>query len=124
DRDRDTRGHGDWLSADSRHGLPDPSYDLSADSLDARVVARHDTLGSRDDRGAHPPLDAGNVCMVDVRAAARARHTLDARDHRLAIVCVLERDRDLLARLARPGRIDLVRLDVALLFEDPRELAL
>jgi hypothetical protein len=51
-------------------------------------------------------------------------HALDPGDDRLAVLGVLERDRDLLAGLAGGGRKHLVALDVALLLEDARQLAL
>src|SRR6201999_4206435 len=60
----------------------------------------------------------------DVVAHARTRYALDAADHGLAVLCVLERDGDRLARMVCRRRHNVVGLDVALLLQDPRELAL
>src|SRR5450755_2640789 len=128
DRDRDAGRQGNWLSSDSGHELedclPDLRHDLAADAHDAGLVAGHDSLGGRDDRGAHPALDPGDVSVVDIRALARARYALHPGDHRLAVLGVLERHCDPLSGLLDRGRLQLVALDVALLLEDPGQLAL
>src|SRR6478752_6128954 len=85
-------------------GLPDLRHHFAADALAAGLVPGHDPLGCRHDRGAHATLDAGDVGMVDVGALARARDSLQAADHRLARLGVLERDRQGLARPAL-GRV-------------------
>src|SRR5512142_15946 len=41
--------------------LPDLRDDLAADALLAGLVARHDTAGRRDDRGAHAALDLADA---------------------------------------------------------------
>src|ERR1700729_3553236 len=81
-------------------GLPDLRHDFAADARDAGFVAGHDALGGRDDRGPHPAVDPRDVRVVDVRALAGARHALQARDHGLARLRVLEGDRQPQARLS------------------------
>src|SRR5580704_6957938 len=65
-------------------GLPDLRHNLAANARVAGIVAGHNASRRRDDRGSHPALDAGNVVVVDIRALARARYALQARDHGLA----------------------------------------
>src|SRR5690348_15509893 len=105
-------------------GLPDRRHHFAADALEAGVVPGHHAGGRRDDRGAHAALDPRDVVVVDVRALARARDALHAADHRLALVGVLEHHRDRLARPPLTRGHELESLDVPLLLEDPRELAL
>src|SRR6185437_4897660 len=54
-------------------GLPDLRHHFAADALDAGLVASHDPLGGRHDRGPHAALNPRDVSMVDVGALARAR---------------------------------------------------
>src|SRR5690348_10296017 len=105
-------------------GLPDRRYDFAAHALQPGVVAGHHAAGRRDDRRAHAALDPRDVRVVDVGALAGTRHALHARDHGLALVGVLERHRDRLARLPGARGHELEALDVPLLLENPRELAL
>src|SRR4051794_40473284 len=101
--------------------LPDPRHELAADAGAMRVVAGHHASGRRDDRGAHAALDPRDLAGVDVLAPARLGQALDAEDHGLAVLRVLERHAQ---RAADAGRLDLVALDVPLLREDPGQLRL
>jgi hypothetical protein len=103
--------------------LPDPGDDLSADPKLTSLVPGHHALGRRDDRRAHAALDLGNVRVVDVVPLPGTGDTLNPADHRLAVVRVLERNSDPLARMVR-CLANLVRVDVALLLEDSGQLAL
>src|SRR5437588_10674719 len=85
-----------------RNGLPDLGHDFAADAFAARLVAGHDPLGGRQDRGAHASLDSRDVGVVDVGALPGTGDPLQTTDHRLAGLRVLERDRQLLAGAA-PG---------------------
>src|SRR5947209_1674423 len=93
--------------------LPDPSHDLAADALAPGVVAGHHSPRGGDDGRAHPALDPRDVLAIHVGAPAWPRDPLHARDHRLAVLGVLERDRDLLARLTGARRAHLIAVDVA-----------
>src|SRR3954462_9696818 len=101
--------------------LPDVGHYFAANALPARLVARHDALGGRDDRGAHAALDLGDLPAVHVRAAARFRDAAHAADHRLAALGVLQPHAQ---HLADPTGLGAVVLDVALLAQDARELGL
>src|ERR1700722_5180667 len=46
--------------------LPDLGHDLAADTRGAGVVAGHDTVGGRDDRGTHAALHLGNAAGLYV----------------------------------------------------------
>src|SRR3954470_7316652 len=70
--------------------LPDVGHYFAANALPARLVARHDALGGRDDRGAHAALDLGDLAAVHVRAPAGLRDAAHAADHRLASLRVLQ----------------------------------
>src|SRR5207248_9957724 len=70
--------------------LPDPSHDLATHALLASLVAGHDPLGGRNDRGAHAALDARDVAVVDVGALTRPRHALHPGDDRTPLVGVFE----------------------------------
>src|SRR5881398_1405368 len=97
---------------------PDLRDDLAADALLARLVAGHDAVGRRDDGGAHAALDLAHALRAGVAALAGARDATQAGDGRAAVLGVLERDADDLARMVGRGRLDLVARDVALLGED------
>src|SRR5581483_5475951 len=103
-------------------GLPDLRHYFAPDALDAGVVAGHEPLGGRDDGRAHAALHPRDVGVVDVGALPRARDPLQARDHRLASLGVLERDRQLLAGAPGSRVMHVVVLDVALLAQDPGDL--
>src|ERR1035437_960540 len=109
DRDAHSGRYSDWLSSDTGHRsrsvLPDPGHDFAADPLKAGIVAGHQTLGGGDDRGAHPALDTWDVPVVDIRALAGARDSLQAGDHRFTVDGVLERHRELVARPSLPRRM-------------------
>src|SRR5690349_12239993 len=95
-------------------GLPDLRHDFAADALDAGLVAGHDALGGRHDRGAHAALNARDVGVVDIGALPGARDPLQPGDHRLARLRVLEGDRQHLAGPALGGVVHLEGLDVSL----------
>src|SRR3954447_16158208 len=100
---------------------PDVGDDLAADALRLRFVACHHAYRGADDRRAGAAVHAGDLLVVDVAAAARARDALQAGDHRAAVLGVLEADLDRLAH----GRRLLCKIDdVALLLEDSRHLHL
>src|SRR3954471_3959147 len=102
-------------------GLPDPRHQLATDARAAGIVAAHYAAGGGDDRGAHAAQHLGDLGRADVPAVAGARQAVDARDHRAAVLGVLEAP---LQRLAHAGRLHLVLLDVALLAEDPGDIGL
>src|SRR5215207_2973419 len=103
---------------------PDLCHDLATDALLARLVAGHDAVGRRHDRGAHAALDLAHALRAGVVALAGSRDAAQAGDGRAAVLGVLERDPDDLARMVGRGRLDFVALDVALLGEDARHLRL
>src|SRR5918992_440438 len=94
---------------------PDPCDELAADAFAAGVVAGHDALGGGHDGRAHAAVDPGDLGRVDVLAPAGLGQPLDAGDHGLAVLRVLELHAQDLADAAAVG---LVALDVALLGED------
>src|SRR6185437_13923444 len=100
---------------------PDVRDYLAADALPASVVARHHALRGGHDGSAHSAEDLRNLAGGHVLAAARARYALEARDHRRALLRVLEADAQ---RLTHPGGLGGVVLDVALLLEDAGDLGL
>src|SRR5215208_6753713 len=102
-------------------GSPDVGDDLAADATALGLVARHDAVGGRDDRGAHAAEDLGDLARVDVGAAARRGDALEARDDGCTALGVLEADAQ---GLAHAGGLGRVLLDVPLLAEDARELHL
>src|SRR5688500_8706405 len=104
--------------------LPDLRHDLAADLVLAGLVARHDAARRGDDRRAEAALDLRDLGARDVPALAGARHAAQAGDRRPALGRVLELDLDELAGMVGGGRLDLERVDVALLLQDPGHLAL
>src|SRR3954463_8976274 len=125
DRHGDAGGDGDGPLTDSRHrDLPDLRDDLAADALPAGVVAGHHATRGRDDRGAHAAEHLGDGAGVHVGPLAGTRDALQARDHRLAALRVLQPDEDAVAGAPGLAGNDLVALDVALLREDPGHLLL
>src|SRR6185312_10237779 len=103
---------------------PDVRDDLAADARVAGLVAGHHTSRRGHDRGSHATEDLGDLGVADVVALPGARDALEAGDGRAALVGVLERHADELARTVRGGRLDLEVADVALLLEDTGHLAL
>src|SRR5205823_2784918 len=104
-------------------GLPDLGHHFAAHAGDPRLVSGHHTPRRRDDRRAHDALHARDVRVVDVGALPRARDALQPGDDRLARLGVLERDVQVLSGTAGRGVAHLVVLYVALLAQDPRDLA-
>src|SRR5215207_8788967 len=80
--------------------LPDLGDELAPDALTAGVVAGHHATGGRDDRGAHAAEDLRHRAGVDVGPLAGARDALEARDHGLTALRVLELNHDAIAGLA------------------------
>src|SRR5215211_548257 len=138
----DAVGNRDWLLADPAHGRilgigygvlvntqylvpntcsPHIGHNLTADATLPRLVPGHDPGRGAQDRGAHAAHHARDLPSGDVVAPARARDPLKAGDHGPATVGVLEPDPD---HLPDGSRLDGESLDVALLLEDPRHLAL
>src|SRR5438067_6122869 len=101
--------------------LPDLRDDLAADALAPRVVAGHQALRGRHDRGAHPAEHARDVRGGDVGAPARLRHAAQAADHSAVAVGVLQPDAQ---RFADARALDRPALDVTLLLEDAGHLGL
>src|SRR4051812_44503433 len=95
---------------------PDVGDYLAANSLRLCLVAGHDAARGADDRGAGPAIHPGDRVVVHVAAAARSRDALDAADHRLLVVRVLELNAN---QLADPSRMGREVGDVALLLQDP-----
>ena len=125
DRRRSRRGHGDGLLADAGHA----GYQTSATTSPptparAGVVAGHHAAGGGDDRRAHAAQHLRDVLRVDVGAPAGARDALQAGDRRLAVLGVLQATAICSPARSGSGGCDLEALDVALLREDARELAL
>src|SRR5688572_17826056 len=96
-------------------GLPDLGDDLAADARLARVVAGHHAARRGQDRGAHAAEHLGDVLRVDVGPLARARDAPDPRDHRRAVLGVLQPHDDALAGGAGAALDGVEGLDVALL---------
>src|SRR3954470_6143394 len=97
---------------------PHLGYDFAADASAAGLVAGHDALGRRDDRGAHAAEHLGDAGGRDVVALPRAGRALQARDDGLALLGVLELDADQRGRMVGRRRLGLPAVDVALLGED------
>src|SRR6266545_3845984 len=95
--------------------------DFAAHATLPGLVAGHYANRGREDGRAHPAHHARDLLVGDVATPARAGDPLQAGDHRRAPIRVLEPDPD---RLAHPGRLDHVVVDVALLGEDPAHLLL
>src|ERR687897_866982 len=91
---------------------PPPCDQLAAHAGAARLMARHDAPRGRHDRRAHAALHLWQGARLDVLAAARLRHALDALDDRLAVLRVLQAHAQ---HTAHAGRLDVIALDVALL---------
>src|SRR5215216_5795020 len=104
--------------------LPDLGDDLAADARLAGVVAGHHAVRRGQDRGAHAAQHLREVLGVDVGPLAGARYAPDPRDHRRAVLGVLQVHDDAVAGGAGTALDGLERLDVALLAQDPRELLL
>src|SRR5690349_19346739 len=68
--------------------LPDLRHDLAADALLARLMAGHDAVRRRDDRGAHAALHLANAVLAGVVALARTGHAAQAGDGRAAVLGV------------------------------------
>src|SRR4051812_10103376 len=105
-------------------GSPDLRHDLAADAPLACLVTGEHTGRGGDDRGAHAALDLGDAVGRDVAPLAGARDAPQAGDGRAAILGVLQRDPNDLAGMVGVRSLDLVRVDVALLAQDPRQLDL
>src|SRR3954447_15395211 len=88
--------------------LPDLGHDLATDALLACLVTGHDAVGRRDDGGAHAALDLAHAVGAGVVALAGARHAAQAGDGRTAVLGVLERHADDLARMVRGRGLDVV----------------
>src|SRR5919201_828811 len=96
--------------------LPDVGDDLAADARLAGLVAGHHAMGGGHDRGPHAAEHLRDLGVADVVALAGAGDALQAGDGRAAVgLRVLERDPDQAARMVGVGRLELVRVDVALL---------
>src|SRR3954451_8588514 len=98
--------------------------DLAAHAGAPRLVAGHDAARRRDDRGAHAALDLADPARGRVVALARARDPAQAADRRAAVLGVLQRDADELARVVLVGLDEVEAQDVALLAQDARHLPL
>src|SRR4051812_28282755 len=103
---------------------PDLRHDLAAHAGLARLVAGHHAARGGDDRGPHAALDLADAAGGRVMALAGARDAAQPADGRAAVLRVLQAHADELGGLPLRGRDDLERLDVALLAQDPRHLAL
>src|SRR3954471_22502081 len=103
---------------------PDLRDDLAAHAGAARLMAGHDAARRRDDRGAHAALDLADAARGRVVALPRARDAAQAADRRAAVLGVLQLHADALAGMLLLGRDELEAVDVALLAQDARHLAL
>src|SRR3954447_12849496 len=88
-------------------GLPDLGDDLAADTRAAGVVAGHHAVGGRDDGGAHAAEHLGHRARVHVGPLTGARDALEAGDHGLAALRVLQPDDDAVAGPPGLARDDL-----------------
>src|SRR3989338_2506057 len=77
---------------DMARSSPHVGEDFAAHLLFARVSVRHHTSGRRQERDAHPTQDRRDVVLRDVDAAARRRHSDEARDDLLVARPILEID--------------------------------
>src|SRR3954468_21598070 len=100
---------------------PDVGDDLAADALLLRLVAGHHAHRGGQDGRAHATQDPRDLPVGDVAAPAGPRDAAQAGDDRAPPVRVLELNLD---HVSDRGRLDREALDVALLREDPRHLAL
>src|SRR5437762_12459737 len=89
--------------------LPDLAEDFAAHAAAGGVGAGENALGRRDDGQTEAAQDAGDLLLVAIDAAARARDALDAVDDRLAVIRVLQIDAQ--------GRLDLVLGDLVVAVE-------
>src|SRR5207245_2748373 len=103
---------------------PDLGEDLAADAGRTSIVTGHHAARGRDYGRAHAAQHAGNLLGVDVRAPARTRDATQPGDRRAAVLGVLQPDADRLARAVLAGWHEREGLDVALLGEYARQLAL
>src|SRR5439155_10752290 len=71
---------------------PDEADDLAADAALLRGLARDEPTRGGEDRGAHPPEDAGQPLLASVHAAARLRYALQVGDDPLPIAPELQLD--------------------------------
>src|SRR5665213_2947344 len=93
--------------------LPDFSENLSANVFAASLAASHDALRRGHDRDAEAALDAANLVLAQVHAAAGTRDALQVANDRLVVRAVLQVHADHLHAILF-GR--LVVRDVAFLF--------
>src|SRR4051812_4415240 len=104
--------------------LPDLGDDLATDTRGAGLVAGHDAVRRRQDGGAHAAQDLRDVLRIHVASLTGTGHPAQAGDHRGAVLSVLELHEQLVARGAGHAGGLVEALDVALLGQDPRHLAL
>src|SRR3954470_3508480 len=105
-------------------GLPDLRDDLAADAGPPGLVGGHDAARRRDDGRAHAALHLADAAGRGVVAHPGPRHAAQPRDRRAAVVGVLQAHGDELPGTTLAGGHDVEGLDVALLAQDPRHLAL
>src|SRR5437016_3986128 len=103
---------------------PDLRQELAADTRGASVVAGHHAARGRHDRGTHATQDPRDLLGVDIRPLPRTRDAAQAGDRRAPVLGVLEADLDQFTGAVLARGHDRPGLDVALLGEYPRELAL
>src|SRR3954451_25159282 len=103
---------------------PDLRDDLAAHAGAPRLVAGHDAARRRDDGRAHAALHLADPARGRVVALAGPRDAAQAADRRAAVLGVLQLHAHALARVLLVRRQHLEAVDVALLAQDPRHLAL
>src|SRR5215218_1736967 len=101
--------------------LPDVRDHFAAHAPMLGLVAGHHADRGGQDRGAHAAHHARDLAVRDIAAAPRAGHAPQTRDDGAPAVRVLQLDPD---DVADRRRLDREAVDVALLGEDARHLAL
>src|SRR5258706_16437972 len=88
------RGIGLLPTLDMMRSLPDLAKDFAAHPVAVSVASRHHPARRFEDVDAHPAEHARNFLAAYVHAASRPGHPLDFRNHRRALVAVLQVDLD------------------------------
>src|ERR1700679_2949872 len=101
--------------------LPDFAENLAANTFAARLTTCHHTLPRSHDRDTKTALDALDLVLADVHAAAGTRNALQIADRRLIIRAILQVHTQHLLTILFGG---LVVGDITLLFQDAGNLRL
>src|SRR6516165_5765048 len=112
---------------DISDSLPDVAEHFAADASLRGCAARHHPSRRRQDAGAEPAEDFGDVLLAEIDAAPRSADALDAGDEPLAVRTVLQEQPQrpgLHASLGRRLVQELEALNVSFILEDARDLHL